>query len=127
MTSLAAVLLRHETRRGAHYDWLFQSPAALGQPDSPLWAARVGHPSWCWSVTGHWSVHRLDDHRLAYLTYQGPVSGGRGSVKRVDAGHIQPIYWSAGRIVVSLHLRYCVGRVQLDRIAGCRWRARLLD
>ena len=28
----------------------------------------------------------LPDHRLAYLDYEGPVSGDRGSVKRVDAG-----------------------------------------
>ncbi|MFO0864423.1 MAG: DNA polymerase ligase N-terminal domain-containing protein [Gemmataceae bacterium] len=28
----------------------------------------------------------LAPHRLAYLDYEGPVSGGRGSVKRVDAG-----------------------------------------
>ena len=28
----------------------------------------------------------LPDHRIAYLEYQGPVSGDRGVVKRVDAG-----------------------------------------
>jgi hypothetical protein len=28
----------------------------------------------------------LADHRLAYLDYEGPVSGNRGTVKRWDAG-----------------------------------------
>src|SRR4051794_30620006 len=28
----------------------------------------------------------LADHRLAYLDYEGPVSGDRGTVKRWDAG-----------------------------------------
>lgn len=28
----------------------------------------------------------LPDHRLAYLDYQGPVSGERGTVLRVDSG-----------------------------------------
>jgi hypothetical protein len=28
----------------------------------------------------------LADHRRAYLDYQGPVSGGRGEVRRWDAG-----------------------------------------
>lgn len=28
----------------------------------------------------------LPDHRLDYLTYEGPVSGGRGTVARWDAG-----------------------------------------
>src|SRR5262245_53608703 len=29
---------------------------------------------------------RLADHRLAYLDYEGPISGERGSVTRVDRG-----------------------------------------
>ena len=29
---------------------------------------------------------RLPDHRLAYLDYEGEISGGRGTVKRVDTG-----------------------------------------
>ncbi len=31
-------------------------------------------------------VHQLPTHRLAYLEYEGPLSGGRGSVRRIDAG-----------------------------------------
>ena len=31
-------------------------------------------------------AERLADHRLAYLDYEGPVSGGRGSVVRWDYG-----------------------------------------
>ena len=29
---------------------------------------------------------RLPDHRLAYLEYEGPVSGNRGVVRRIDSG-----------------------------------------
>lgn len=29
---------------------------------------------------------RLADHRLAYLEYEGPLSGDRGSVNRVEGG-----------------------------------------
>ena len=32
---------------------------------------------------------RLDDHRADYLHYEGPVSGNRGTVARVDAGMYQ--------------------------------------
>lgn len=32
---------------------------------------------------------RLADHREAYLTYEGPVSGGRGRVEIFDAGALQ--------------------------------------
>lgn len=31
-------------------------------------------------------ARRLGDHRLAYLTYEGAVSGGRGEVARQDKG-----------------------------------------
>lgn len=31
-------------------------------------------------------AEKLGDHRRAYLDYEGPLSGGRGSVRRVDAG-----------------------------------------
>lgn len=31
-------------------------------------------------------AQRLDDHRLLYLEYEGPVSGGRGNVARWDSG-----------------------------------------
>jgi hypothetical protein len=34
-------------------------------------------------------ARRLADHRLEYLTYQGPVSGGRGSVAIADKGICQ--------------------------------------
>ena len=43
-------------------------------------------------------LRRIADHRRAYLDYEGPVSGNRGSVTRVDRGvyHLlarQPHRW----------------------------------
>ncbi len=35
------------------------------------------------------SSQRLPDHRLLYLDYEGPVSGGRGTVKQIAAGHFE--------------------------------------
>lgn len=32
---------------------------------------------------------RLADHRAAYLSYEGPVSGGRGAVRRVAGGVLE--------------------------------------
>jgi hypothetical protein len=52
---------------------------------------------------------RLADHRLAYLDYEGPVSGGRGSVTRVACGEFE---WHA-------HLPECVEVVlQGDLLQG---------
>lgn len=43
-------------------------------------------PSMPFAATNSCAAERLADHRLAYLEYEGPVSGGRGSVRRLDAG-----------------------------------------
>lgn len=34
------------------------------------------------------AAEALADHRTAYLDYEGPVSGGRGAVTRVDQGTV---------------------------------------
>lgn len=42
--------------------------------------------------TGLWiPAESLPDHRSKYLDYEGPVSGDRGSVKRVMAGHFEQV------------------------------------
>jgi len=33
-------------------------------------------------------AHRIADHRKAYLDYEGPISGDRGHVSRVDRGEL---------------------------------------
>src|SRR5947208_3096689 len=44
----------------------------------------------------------LFDHRRAYLDYEGPVSGNRGTVKRWDGGTFAWEADEAGRVVVRL-------------------------
>ena len=49
-----------------------------------------------WSTT-YWPgrrgvmARRLTDHRLDYLDYEGPVSGGRGIVRRIWRGRFVPL------------------------------------
>src|SRR5436190_23941819 len=40
-------------------------------------------------TTGDMIAEQIGDHRLAYLVYEGPVSGGRGTVKCWDCGTYQ--------------------------------------
>lgn len=79
-------LLRHEMPAGherpSHWDLLLEH----------------GRLAWTWEllelplswhkegVAGPLSAHRLPDHRLYYLDYEGPVSGDRGRVIRWAAG-----------------------------------------
>ena len=78
------VVLRHEMPAGAarlsHWDFMLERGESLRtwalqqQPDAP-------EPQ---------LAEALADHRLAYLEYEGAVSGGRGSVARWDAGSYEP-------------------------------------
>ncbi len=60
----------------------------------------------------------LPDHRLIYLDYEGPVSGGRGIVKRWDGGKYECIddnQWS----FAGLRLR---GVAEMECVDGQNWR-----
>jgi len=48
------------------------------------------------------AAEALADHRLAYLEYEGPVSGGRGHVARWDAGEYEPVESTPTRVTVRL-------------------------
>jgi hypothetical protein len=60
------------------------------------------------------------DHRVLYLDYEGPVSGGRGSVVRWDAGEFEWVVDEGGRVVVDLRGGKLAGHAELRR-AGERW------
>jgi hypothetical protein len=62
----------------------------------------------------------LGDHRTHYLDYEGPVSGGRGSVKRWDAGTFTWLSDTAAEVRIELEGIRCRGPVLLHVQAG-RW------
>jgi hypothetical protein len=73
-------VLRHETppgyRQGPHWDLLLEHEGTL-----LTWALNQWPP-----VHTPITATKLPDHRLTYLTYEGPVPGDRGHVTRVDEG-----------------------------------------
>lgn len=65
----------------------------------------------------------LPAHRVHYLTYEGPVSGGRGTVARWDAGTFAPIVETADRIEVELRGGRLAGRCVIAALSDGTWRA----
>lgn len=63
----------------------------------------------------------LPDHRLAYLDYEGPVSGERGRVKRFDAGAFEWVEDVEGRCVIELDGRVLLGRAELTETSNGGW------
>jgi hypothetical protein len=64
----------------------------------------------------------LPDHRLAYLDYEGPVSGNRGTVQRFDAGSYQIAAQTNDRLELILDGGSLRGHLLLERTAGPDWR-----
>ena len=78
----ATVLLEHRLGDGSvHFDWMVERGASLI-------TFRVME-----RIDGgegrRFTAERLNDHRVAYLTYGGPISGGWGEVRRVAAGSVK--------------------------------------
>ena len=63
---------------------------------------------------------RLADHRLAYLDYEGPLSGDRGSVRCVDRGMYLMVKECSERLVVELQGSILSGSVTLLQ-QGSSW------
>lgn len=73
-------------------------------------------------------AEKLPDHRLAYLDFEGELSGGRGQVRRHDRGDFEQIDRSENEWVVRLSGgRAMQGRVTLraesatESQTGQRW------
>ena len=63
----------------------------------------------------------IGDHRLAYLDYEGPVSGGRGTVKRWDAGAVDVVGISNESWSVRLHGGRWRGMATFTHEGGQDW------
>ena len=57
----------------------------------------------------------LADHRLAYLEYEGPVSGNRGSVRRFDRGEYTLVAECGDRLVIALAGAVLRGQAVIER------------
>ena len=90
---------------------------------------QVGEVLWTWrldampdpSAPGH--AVRIADHRPLYLDYEGPVSGGRGAVKRVAGGEFDWVEDSPNRLAIRLKGKGLSGRLTLEKGHGEEWNA----
>ncbi len=101
------VILRHELPpghdRGSHFDLMLEVGGALRTWSLPELPA-VGKVI---------PAEALSDHRLAYLGYEGPVSGNRGSVSRVEEGGYEVVEEAGGLLRVHLAGRNLRGLLEL--------------
>ncbi len=108
MNSARYVILHHRLADGEHWDLMLEHGDILltwqlllepkGPASLPIPARRIG------------------DHRKAYLEYEGPVSGGRGTVRRIDRGTVEIVEIAPDRCRFRLQGGLFKGRFE---ISGC--------
>jgi hypothetical protein len=112
-------ILMHTGHGPTHYDVLLECGEVLAtwqcQADPTHLAAL---PLAC---------RRIADHRTAYLDYEGPVSGGRGEVERIEAGTWEPVETGEDRWRFALHGQRMRGTFELRRTnaAAGQWQLRV--
>jgi hypothetical protein len=116
------VVLLHETPagypRGTHFDLMFEQEGVL-----LTWAVE-SLPLAGETVT----AEQLADHRLAYLEYEGAISGDRGTVKRIASGSYEVAEESPEKLVFKISaniLQGCLTFVR-DQAVAQRWRVSLV-
>jgi hypothetical protein len=104
-----------------HYDLMLEQG-----PDQPLATWQLsGSPSLL-AAGQEMPVRQIQDHRRAYLDYQGPVSKGRGNVRFLDRGQYELLsaddnQWSFRLEGMMLHGRYELVRIDQQ---GDQWMLR---
>jgi len=104
------VILEHDHPH-RHWDLMLESAGVLR-----TW--RLAEPP---RPGGAVAAEPIGDHRRAYLDYEGPVSGGRGTVVRWDAGTFEWETDSPRRVAVVLQGTRCRGRALLATAADDGW------
>ncbi len=75
------VILHHEVADSEHWDLMFERGGVLltwQLSREPVDRSSLPIPA-----------TRIQDHRMAFLEYEGPISLNRGRVRRVDAGTVE--------------------------------------
>ena len=115
----AFVILAHSGHGPTHYDLMLADGDSLATWQLPAPVAEL--------PTGATvRARKLPDHRMAYLTYEGPVSGGRGHVTRLDAGTCERLCAGPDRWLVSLDGLTGRNLLELRRLTGDHWTAKRL-
>ncbi|MCK4909964.1 MAG: hypothetical protein KAS70_08690, partial [Planctomycetes bacterium] len=101
---------KHIKKSSVHFDLMVHRRQVL-----KTWSLRSCSPgAFCLLA------RRLNDHRLVYLTYQGKISRGRGTVRIWDRGTYQVKEWSRNILRLKLSGRkmkgeYCLIRPDLKK------------
>jgi hypothetical protein len=107
------VILRHDSPQGVHFDLMLEAGDVL-----ETWS--LPQPP---QANVEMLCEALRDHRLAYLDYEGPVAGDRGSVTRWDGGTFEMVEQNERKWILDVRGTKLVGRatLQASTVEPPRW------
>jgi hypothetical protein len=95
-----------------HWDVMLETPAGLMTWASPPFPDQALD----------WEVRPLPVHRVIYLEYEGPITGNRGCVKRLDRGEFLVQDRQNNMVLLELAGQRFRGRLRIEvRMAGSVW------
>ena len=111
------VAQHHVRGDDSHWDLMFEHGQALATWRAPCPLSQIRDQPV--------SLTRIGDHRLAYLTYEGPLSRDRGRVSIEERGVFRVRSWGAAACVLELEGEQTAGvlRIQREHASGDRWHA----
>ncbi len=98
-------ILRHDCPQGLHFDLLLQTGDVLQTWSLPR-VPESGVDMPC---------EPLPEHRSLYLDYEGPISGGRGSVSRWDRGSYEILHRSESKLQIAVDGDTLRGQVTIEQ------------
>ncbi len=118
MSTSDFVIQQHTTNTGIHWDLMLRLGDVL-----LTWQVELSPEQWS---AGALCCRRIFDHRLKYLTYEGEISGDRGSVQIYAAGQYECCNLIVGHslpesLVVRLFARQFSGELTLTRQKDDLW------
>ena len=106
------VILHHRLDHGEHWDLMLEQGEVLLTWQllrEPIDRASLPIPA-----------RRIGDHRKAYLDYEGPLTGDRGTVRRVDSGSLDIVETTPESLRLVLKGKRLDGWFTLQKV-GDEW------
>lgn len=107
------VILHHTQSDGEHWDLMLEEGEVL-----LTWRLSADPTV---SGSNRIAAERVADHRPAYLTYEGELSGGRGFVRRIESGAWERIKSGHSPKEIRFFGSFLNGDYRLEPILGVDW------
>ncbi len=107
------VIQKHTKCADVHWDLMLESGDCL-----QTWRLDKG-PGQILNSTAE--AIKIIDHRLKFLTYEGPVNNGEGNVQIAEAGTYQITSQTNDKIEMDLGGQILTGKFRLKRIKDDKW------